>query len=43
MTVEFLTCNEARISYDIPSLALAGEILAQRIVEDNVALCEALR
>jgi hypothetical protein len=43
MTVEFLTCNEARISYDIPSLALAGEILTQRIVEDNVALCEALR
>jgi hypothetical protein len=43
MTVELLTCNEGRITYDIPSLALSGEIPIQRIVEDNVALCEALR
>jgi hypothetical protein len=43
MLVQFLTCNEGRVSYDIPSLALAGEIPIQRIVADKVALCEALR
>ena len=43
MVIEFLTCNEARVSYTIPSLGLAGQIPIQRIVEDNVALCEALR
>ena len=43
MVVEFLTCNEARITYDIPSLGRSGEIPIQRIMEDNVALCEALR
>jgi sugar lactone lactonase YvrE len=43
MTVEFLTCREGRVTYDIPSLGLAGEMPIQRIVEDNVALCETLR
>jgi len=43
LTLEFLTCNEGRVTYDIPSLGLAGEIPIQRIVEDNVTLCEALR
>jgi hypothetical protein len=43
MTLEFMTCNEGRISYDIPSLGLSGQIPIQRIVEDNIALCEALR
>jgi len=43
MTVEFLTCREGRIGYDIPSLGLSGEITVRRIADDNVALCEALR
>ena len=43
MVLEFLTCNEARVSYAIPSLGLSGQIPIQRIVEDNVVLCEALR
>jgi len=43
MVVQFLTCNEARITYDIPSLGRSGEIPIQRIVEDNMALCESLR
>lgn len=43
MVVEFLTCNEGRINYELPSLGRSGEIPIQRIVEDNVALCEALR
>jgi hypothetical protein len=30
------------VTYEIPSLGLSGEIPIQRIVEDNVLLCEAL-
>ena len=43
MVLEFLTCNEARVTYAIPSLRLSGQIPIQRIVDDNVELCEALR
>jgi hypothetical protein len=43
MTVQFFSCNAGRITYDIQSLGLMGEIPIQRIVEDNVTLCEALR
>lgn len=42
ISLEFQSCNEARVVYDIPSLGLSGEIPVQRIVEDNVPLCEAL-
>jgi beta-glucanase (GH16 family) len=42
MTVEFADCHEGLISYEIPSLAIAGEIPVQRITNDNVASCEAL-
>ena len=42
MKVEFLSCSHGRITYDIPSLEMSGEIQIQRIVGDNVALCEAL-
>jgi sugar lactone lactonase YvrE len=41
--LRFLTCNEGRITYDIPSLMLSGEIPVRRIANDNVALCEALQ
>ena len=43
LKLEFLTCREGLVTYDIPSLGLDGEIPIRRIVEDNVALCEALR
>ena len=43
MMVQFFSCNAGRITYDIPSLGLRGEIPIQRIVEDNVTLCEALQ
>jgi hypothetical protein len=42
MTIEFAGCNEALVSYEIPSLGLSGDIPIVRIAEDNVALCEAL-
>jgi hypothetical protein len=42
MVVEFADCSAGMVTYEIPSLGLSGEIPIQRIVEDNVALCEAL-
>jgi len=43
MTVTWSDCESALVSYDIPSLGLAGEIPIERIVPDNVALCESLQ
>lgn len=43
MTVTWSDCESALVTYDIPSLGLAGEIPIERIVPDNVALCEALQ
>ena len=42
-TIEIVwsSCTEGVLKYDIPSLGLSGEISIQRIVEDNVAACEA--
>ena len=36
-------CNAGVLTYDLPALGLSGEIPIQRIVLDNVALCEALQ
>ena len=41
MTIKWNDCTSATLTYDIPS-AGQGEIQLQRIVSDNVALCEAL-
>jgi len=41
MTVVWTDCNEGLVSYDLPGLALTGEIPIERIVLDNVPLCEA--
>lgn len=40
MTVEFADCTEGLISYEITSLGISGEIPIQRIVLDNISLCE---
>jgi hypothetical protein len=40
MEVRFSGCNAGVIRYDIPSVGLAGEVPIQRIVLDNVSLCE---
>jgi hypothetical protein len=42
MQVRFSGCNAGVISYDIPSVGLAGEVPIERIVLDSVALCESL-
>jgi hypothetical protein len=43
MILEFKDCTEGLVSYEIDSLGISGEIPIERIVDDNVALCEALR
>jgi hypothetical protein len=42
MTIEFADCSTAIVTYAIDGLGLSGEIPIQRIVLDNVALCEIL-
>jgi glucose/arabinose dehydrogenase len=43
MLITWRDCEAALVSYDIPSLGIAGDIPIERIVADNVALCEALQ
>jgi len=42
MVVEFGGCDNATLEYDIPSIGRQGTISLERVVKDNVALCEAL-
>lgn len=42
LTLEFADCNAGLASYEITSLGLSGTIPIQRIVTDNVPLCESL-
>ena len=40
--LEFEDCASATLSYDIPSAGPPGVIAIERIVDDNIVLCEAL-
>jgi hypothetical protein len=42
MEVTFVSCTSGLVKYNMPGLGLAGEVPIQRVVNDNVALCEAL-
>jgi len=42
MTLEFADCATGLVNYEITSLGISGEIPIQRIVPDNVPLCETL-
>jgi len=42
MIIEFSDCVNALVTFEIPSLALSGEIPIERIAPDNIALCEML-
>ena len=42
LTLEFDSCTSGMATYNMPELGLSGEFPIQRIVEDNVAVCEAL-
>ncbi len=39
--ITWSSCEEGVLTYNIPSLGLSGDIPIQRIVDDNVAACEA--
>jgi PKD repeat protein len=41
VTIKWTSCNAGILTYDIPSLGLTGEISIERIVLENVPLCEA--
>jgi plastocyanin len=41
ITITWSSCTEGVLAYDLPLLGLMGDIPIQRIVPDNVALCEA--
>ena len=40
MTLEFADCTQGLVTYEITSLGISGEIPIQRVVPDNVPLCE---
>jgi hypothetical protein len=42
LKLEFANCSEGLVSYEITSLGISGEIPIQRIVPDNISLCESL-
>jgi hypothetical protein len=42
ITITFISCNEATLTYNFPSLGLSGQMTLTRVVTDNVALCEEL-
>ncbi|NND43812.1 MAG: hypothetical protein HKN58_00715 [Xanthomonadales bacterium] len=42
ITIVFINCNQAVLTYDFPGPGLSGQMTLTRVVTDNVALCEAL-
>ena len=42
ITVKFISCTEAVLTYSFPSAGLSGQMTLTRLVGDNVALCEML-
>jgi YVTN family beta-propeller protein len=40
--LEFTSCNAGTITYRIPALSIEGVVPIERIVHDNIALCERL-
>ena len=42
IVVEFTGCNHANISFDFPAAGESGQFEAQRVLEDNIVLCEML-
>jgi glucose/arabinose dehydrogenase len=43
VTIRWSGCNSAVLNYQVDSLGIANEIALQRIVPDNVTLCQVLR
>jgi len=43
ITLSFDSCNSGTVAYEITSIGLTGTVPIQRVANDNIALCEALR
>ena len=43
ITLTFDNCNSGLVEYDIPSINQQGTVPIQRVANDNIELCEALR
>ncbi len=42
ITIVFINCNEAVLTYNFPSVGLSGQMTLTRAAPDNVSLCEIL-
>lgn len=42
ITIQFIDCNTAILTYNFPSVGLSGQMTLSRVVADNVPLCETL-
>ena len=42
ITIVFINCNEALLTYNFPSLGLSGQMTLTRVLTDNVLMCELL-
>jgi hypothetical protein len=42
ITIEFIDCDTAILTYNFPSVGLSGQMTLSRVVPDNVPLCEML-
>ena len=42
ITIVFINCDEALLTYNFPGLGLMGQMTLSRVLTDNVALCNAL-
>jgi hypothetical protein len=40
ITLQFENCQAGKVSYDLPSYGLMGEIPIQRVASDNIAACQ---
>jgi len=43
ITLSFDSCTSGSVAYNIPSIGRTGTVPIQRVANDNIALCEALR
>ncbi|NND43772.1 MAG: S8 family serine peptidase [Xanthomonadales bacterium] len=43
ITIEFKNCSEGTVTYDFPGVGISGSFTINRVVNSNVALCEALQ
>ncbi|NNE05619.1 MAG: hypothetical protein HKN15_07855 [Xanthomonadales bacterium] len=43
ITITFINCNQATLTYNFPGQNLSGQLTLTRVVTDNVALCQSMQ